>query len=206
LFTEVDKILYTDLCEVIEFPSQRFVHPIFKNGSFSLYKEQKEKQLRVHVNNQIKKIKKIEIYLREPTERFSLGYAKFIDNVLLDNPTFDRKTIEYFASNYLFLDKHFMPQFLWLYNLHRFTNKNCLFDLKHVSQLSLLTENHENQFSKRKNTDHIKNLDTYIRLENILYSLIDQSITWDQLIQLFIDKEPMLYKYIFREKDFNVLR
>jgi hypothetical protein len=117
----------------------------------------------------------------------------------------DEKTIEYFAGRYLFLDKHYMPQFLWLFNLSRFADKDCLFQLRHISELSTLTSNHENKAMDRKSIDNFKNIDAYIRLDNILYSLIGQNITWEQLINLFIEKENALYKHVFREKKFNVL-
>lgn len=205
MFTEVDKILYTDRCEVIEFPSQRFVYPIYKNGSTTLYKEQKEKQLRIYINNQIKKIKKIEIYIREPKDRISSGLATFTEHVLRDNSTLDFRTIEYFASNFLFLDKHYMPQFLWLYNLHRFTDENCLFEIKDINELKKITSFHENQIGKRQDIEKIKKIDAYIRLDNILYSLINQTITWKDLIKLFIEKEPFLYNHVFRERHFNAV-
>lgn len=198
-------MLYTDRCEVIEFPSQRFVYPIFKNGSTSLYREQKERNLKIYISNQIGRLNNIEIILREPVERFSAGYASFVRQTLEIEPTLDRKTIEYFANNYLFLNKHFTPQLLWLVNLIRFTDPECVFHFYDMARLKTFTTYNENFLGLYQKLDQVKNLESYIKLDNILYSCINKSVTWVELTSLLKEKESLLYKHVFREKDFHAL-
>ena len=86
MLSRIDEIIYPNRCEVIEFPDpQRFVYPIFKNGSSSLNDQASQDNLKVLVNEQIKKISKIDIILRDPTDRFISGFNTYVYNTKRDN-------------------------------------------------------------------------------------------------------------------------
>ena len=120
MLSNLDRILFPDRCEVIEVvPSQRYVYPIFKNGSSSIHTESQRQGWRVQVNEQIRRINSIDVIIREPRGRLLSGINTYIQIVLRDNPKLDPVTVEWFALNYLYLNSHYCPQFMWLINLSR---------------------------------------------------------------------------------------
>ena len=118
MLSRIDDIIYPNRCEVIEFSDpQRFVYPIFKNGSSSLTEYARQQGYKTLLNEQIKKIKIIDVILRNPQDRFISGLNTFLWMTKRDHPDLDTKTILHFAENYLFLNRHYAPQISWLINL-----------------------------------------------------------------------------------------
>jgi hypothetical protein len=127
MLSHLDCIIFPDRCEVIEvLPSQRYVYPIFKNGQSSLRAETHKNNWRIYLNEQVKKINNIDIFLREPTERLASGISSFIQTTIRDNPDLDIHTVKWFAENYLHLNRHYAPQFSWIVNLARYTHSDCV--------------------------------------------------------------------------------
>jgi hypothetical protein len=74
MLSHLDRVLFPDRCEVIEIiPSQRYVYPIFKNGSSSLRIAARKNNWRIKINEQITQLTEIDVVIRNPLERFISG-------------------------------------------------------------------------------------------------------------------------------------
>ena len=115
MLSQLDNIIFPDRCDVLEIvSSQRYVYPIYKNGSSSLYNS----GFRLLDHDELRDIPVVDIYVRNPYDRFVTGVNSFLNY----HSDLDRATALYFITNYLFLNRHFCPQFYWLVNLQRFTD------------------------------------------------------------------------------------
>jgi hypothetical protein len=118
MLSHLDRILFPDRCEVREIiSSQRYVYVIFKNGHSSINVSRLIDPQRIYINQQILKTKHIDVIIRNPGDRLLSGINTFIQHTLRDNPGLDKNTVEWFALNYLSLDRHYASQFVWLLNL-----------------------------------------------------------------------------------------
>lgn len=131
MFSTIDQTLFPDECVVLELPHTRYVYPIFKNGSSSLFKC---KDYRVLTKDQLKDLSVVDVYVRDPHERFLTGVQTFIENL---GASVDKSTVLYFVENYLYLNRHYTPQIFWLLNLSRYTRAK--FHLKPMSMLQEVT-------------------------------------------------------------------
>lgn len=122
MFATIDQYLFPEDCVVLEIvPHNRYIYPIFKNGSSSVCTDDKFRQLTIE---EIKNLEVIEVYVRDPHDRFLSGVQTFIKNL---GPELDKKTILFFVERYLYLNRHYCPQVYWLLNLSRYTDaKFCL--------------------------------------------------------------------------------
>ena len=110
MLSYLDRILFPDRCEVIEvIPSQRYVYVIFKNGhsSFNNFKIINPRQ--IFINQQIQKLKQIDIIIRNPEDRLISGINTYIHFTIRDNLTLDQETVQWFALNHLYLDRLYCP-------------------------------------------------------------------------------------------------
>ena len=202
MLSRIDDIIYPNRCEVIEFiDPQRFVYPIFKNGSTSIIEYAKQQNYKTLINEQIKKSLIIEVILREPTSRFISGINTFVCNTLRDNPTLDIDTIIYFAENYLFLNRHYAPQLSWIINLSKYTNKQTVLHLHDMSALSkfthlLINPNEKNMLSlevvnRLKNSIHNE---MYLRLDRLLLELVGKEVTVPEILSYLKAQDPQAYQ------------
>jgi hypothetical protein len=169
MLSQLDNIIFPDRCDVLEIvPSQRYVYPIYKNGSSSLYKS----GFRLVDHDELKDIPVIDIYVRNPYDRFITGVNTFLKH----NTHLDRTTALYIISNYLFLNRHFCPQFHWLLNLQRYTKAKIR--INPIESLSEITSLKINQ-----NQDSL--LDEYLNIDKIhFYLSIDKVLTEDLIGQV----------------------
>ena len=203
MLSHLDRIIFPDRCEVIEvIPSQRYVYPIFKNGRSSLYAEAKKNNWRIKLNNQIEKINHIDVIIRTPQERLVSGINTFIQQTIRDNPMLDQKTVQWFALNYLYLNRHYCSQFLWLVNLSRYLNINTklnFLSMNDIGTITPLTQQPVDTPASQSLTaavDQIKNNEMYQRIDNILFDCIGQSLSFNQLIQHIKVVDPVAYEYV----------
>lgn len=204
MLSRIDEIIYPNRCEVIEFTGpQRFVYPIFKNGSSSLYEQAKISKSKIHLNGQITKLDNIHIILRNPVDRFISGINEFVFFTLKSNPTLDVNTIMYFVENYLFLDRHYAPQMAWIVNLSRFLNANCKMKFNSMEDIKLFTNiRHESKHQQILSADKMQELKTnthaqiYFRLDQILIDLIDQEFTFAELRKHIETKDKIAFQKI----------
>jgi hypothetical protein len=204
MLSRIDDIIFPDRCEVIEIEaSQRYIYPIFKNGSSSINEYVQAQKLKVLFNEQIKKISNIDIILRDPLERFISGINTYVSNIKRDNPQLDVDTIIYFAETYLFLDRHYSPQFSWLINLTRYAGKNTKLHLHGMESLKEFTplsiNPNETMILSPEIIDRLKSNihnEMYLRIDNLLLSLIGQALTFDEILKYLKDKDSKACAYV----------
>jgi hypothetical protein len=204
MLSQLDRIIFTDRCEVIEIvPSQRYVYIIFKNGHTSFLAARKRNRWKICINQQIQKIKSIDVIIRNPQDRLVSGINTFIQHTLRDNPNLDPATVQWFAQNYLHLDRHYCSQFSWLLNLARYTDINTKLNLLPMTEISNITgfnqkppEVQEASTDLIKQITQIKNNEMYQRIDTVIFDCIGQSMTFDQLLQHIKHTDLFAYEYV----------
>ena len=204
MLSRIDDIIYPNRCEVIEFFNpQRFVYPIFKNGSSRLFDHAREQNLKVLINEQIKKIPVIDVLLRDPLSRFISGFNTFVNNTKYENPNLDVDTIVYFAENYLFLNRHYAPQLSWLINIKRYMDMQSKFRFHDMVVLPTFTSSTinpaEDKWLDSSTIERLKNNahnEMYIRLDSLLYQLVGKEMTFVEVMGYLYDQDPIAYSKI----------
>lgn len=192
MFSQLDNIIFSDRCDVLEIvPSQRFVYPIYKNGSSSLYNS----GFRRVDHHELKHISKIDIYVRDPYDRFVTGVNTFLKH----NQNLDRKTALHFITEYLFLNRHFCTQFHWLVNLRRFTDAKIV--INPIESLSKITPLKENQ-SENPVLDEILNTEKihfYLSIDKVLINdLLGKTVTFKLIVQTIKHRYPDVYQEVIQ--------
>lgn len=201
MLSRIDEIIYPNRCEVVEFSNpQRFVYPIFKNGSSSLKEYPIDPTPKKLLNNQIKKCNSIDVILRNPHDRFISGVNTFVFNLLKDNPKLDKFTIMYFVETYLFLNRHYAPQMSWLGNLNKYTSEDCKLNLFGLDRLSEYTTDKylppidevltEDEINRLKTNTHNQ---VYIQIDLYLLDLLGESLTFKQILDYIKSKDSVAY-------------
>ncbi len=197
MLSHLDCIIFPDRCEVIEvIPSQRYVYPIFKNGQSSLKDQTHKSKWKIYLNNQIRKINNIDIFLRDPAQRFESGVSSFIQTTLRDNPDLDIHTVKWFAENYLHLDRHYAPQFSWIVNLARYTHPDCVLNFLSMDHIKTITEFHAKPFEQLSVNTQLKNNEMYQRIDQTLFECIGLSMTFGQLVAHVKHKDNCAYDWV----------
>ena len=204
MLSHLDRSLFPDRCEVIEIiPSQRYVYVIFKNGYSSFDGFKIINSCRIFINQQIQKLNNIDVVIRTPTDRFSSGINTFIQHTLQDNPDLDPPTVEWFALNYLSLNRHYVSQFSWLLNLARYLDVNTKLNFLPMAAIGEITG-----FDKKpkgispvsaeliEKISLIKNNEMYNRIDTVIFDCIGQTMTFTQLLQHIKTTDPAAYEYV----------
>lgn len=201
MLSQLDNIIFPDRCDVLEIvPSQRYVYPIYKNGSSSLYKS----GFRLVDHDELSNIPVVDIYVRNPYDRFVTGVNTFLQH----NAKLDQSTVLHFVNNYLFLNRHFCPQFHWLVNLQRFTNAKIR--INPISALSDITALRVNQSEDPLLDEYLSRdkLHFYLSIDKVLTEdLLGKTVPFKLIVQTIKHRYPEMYKEIIqRSKDLcNVL-
>ncbi len=201
MLSRIDEIIFPNRCEVIEIPPlQRFVYPIFKNGSSSLTEYARQQGYKTLLNEQIKQISIIDVVLRDPMSRFLSGVNTYVHNIKKENPQLDVDTIIYFAENYLFLNRHYAPQLSWIINLSKYTNKQAVLHLHDISALQKFTplsiKPDETNMLSGEIIDRLKNNihnEMYQRLDHLLLELVGKEITIVEILSHLKSQDPIAY-------------
>lgn len=204
MLSHLDSIIYPDRCEVIEIiPSQRYVYPIFKNGRSSLYHYAKVNHCRILLNSQIKKLESIDVILRDPQQRIESGINTFIQMTMRDHPGLDVDTVSWFAKNYLFLNRHYAPQFSWLVNLARYMNPDAKLNFLSMDQLDSIANTNRKPRDVAPITEelskqlaHIPNNEMYDRVDRVLMNCIGQSYKFAQVLSHIQQQDPVAYDLV----------
>ncbi len=197
MLSRIDEVIFPNRCEVLEFSNpQRFVYPIFKNGTSSMMIYPNEPNPKKLISHQIKQCDLIDVILRDPEERFVSGVNTFVYNLLRDVPSLDKNTIMYFVENYLFLNRHYAPQVSWLVNLNRFTKTECKLNLHNMSKLTeYTTTNHSPPEDKILTSEEIERLKNnthnqiYKQIDEYLLMLIGESLTFKEIMDHIKSKD-----------------
>jgi hypothetical protein len=130
MFAYIDPIIFPDDCEILQISADRYVYPIFKNGSSSLRKTGYRKISASEFAN----VKTVEVFLRDPLDRYVSGVQTYLKKL---DCKYDRETVLGMIDQYLFLNRHFCLQFHWLINLSRHTQAQI--HVRSISELEDLT-------------------------------------------------------------------
>lgn len=210
MFSEVDNIIFPNRCEVIQLASHLFVYPIMKNGSSSFYIQIQhglQKEWKIIKNQEIKSIAApIITFIREPKNRFISGVNTYLYHLHRDNLNLDTQTILWFVNQYLFLDRHYCPQFFWLINLSRYCNADTLIEIQSMDSVNQYASINfdadvpkaSEEFYKLIEKFNWNKLELYFYLDQILYDLIGQSLTYQQILDK-IKNRPELYDLVFNQ-------
>ena len=201
MLSRIDDIIYPNRCEVIEIEaSQRYIYPIFKNGSSSLTEYARQQGYKTLLNEQIKQISIIDVVLRDPMSRFLSGFNTYVHNIKKENSQLDVDTIIYFAENYLFLNRHYAPQLSWIINLSKYTNKQAVLHLHDRSALQKFTplsiKPDETNMLSGEIIDNLKNNihnEMYQRLDHLLLELVGKEITIVEILSHLKSQDPIAY-------------
>lgn len=205
MLSYLDCLIFPDRCEVYEVvPSQRYVYPIYKNGSSSLLLQAYTSKWKVKLNEQNRLLSSIDVILRDPSERLVSGINTFVQHTIRDNSTLDRETILWFAKNYLYLNRHYSLQFSWIVNLARYIGINTTLNLLPMAALSEFTDFNQlppgiesASAALIENLKEIPNHEMYQRLDNaLLQSCLNKSITFKELLSKVRCADPDAYEFV----------
>ena len=190
MLSQLDNIIFPDRCDVLEIvPSQRYVYPIYKNGSSSLYNS----GFRLVEHDELPNIPIVDIYVRNPYDRFVTGVNTFLQH----NNNLDSATVLHFINNYLFLNRHFCPQFHWLVNLQRFTRAKIR--INSIDTLSEITALKVNQ-SQDPLLDEVlstEKLHFYLSIDKVLTEdLLGKTVPFKLIAQTIRHRYPDVYKEV----------
>jgi hypothetical protein len=189
------KILFPNDVEVLEMiPQHRYVYPIFKNGSSSLYKAPHC----VVAEQDLSTIENITVFVRDPHKRFLSGVQTYIDTL---GSTYDVKTVLQIISHNLYLNRHFCPQLYWILNLRRFTSATLT--ILPIEELSTITDYKVNQSTlnfdiKNFFSSHPKILFFNEMDEVLTVNLIGKTVTFEQILFTLKHNYTELYYDIFK--------
>lgn len=129
MFKNLIDILTAD-CIVIKFSDEQLFYPIFKNGSSSIMTYAEKNNLKIFKNKEISNLKnKITVFIRPPRERFTSGIHTYF---YLTGTQLNRDALEK-IENFDIINRHFVPQYLWLFHLHKYFDG--LVEIRSVDEL-----------------------------------------------------------------------
>lgn len=191
MLSYLDPILFPDQCQILEVGPDRYVYPIFKNGSSSLTAANP----RALNYFEMRDLRTVEVFLREPFERYVSG----VQTYLRQNPHLDRVTALTMIDQYLFLNSHFSLQFHWIVNLQKFTDAWMYF--RPIEELHTATEHTWNMLARDQTlVDYFgsnQKLKYYLQLDKILYEdFMGQTVPLKQIVRFIQNNHSNLYNEV----------
>ena len=169
MLTHWNKLLNTD-CTVIDI-GPHTIYPIFKNGSSSLMSIADK----TYTNKQIANCNNINILLRDPEERFVSGINEYCKQNNLDV----KDTWELVYDDKI-INRHFAPQWLWLFHLYKFYRGKVI--LKPFETINDYCKVHKNKEEKQTDVALIK------QFVEVDYELIENHLNEPILLEKLIKK------------------
>jgi hypothetical protein len=191
MFKNLIDILTAD-CEVIKFNDEQVFYPIFKNGRSSLRIYAKKNTLQILKNKEISNLKKITVFLRSPKQRFVSGVYTFF--YLSNNQLIDKNILKKIES-FNIVNRHFVPQYIWLLHLYKYFNG--IVEFRSVTELYALIPNRDGPWTSnprpwktitQEEKDKILSIEhkKYIDIdEKIIKKYMNQSVKLEKLIKEF---------------------
>jgi hypothetical protein len=208
MFSEVDSIIFPDSCEVIQVASQQFVYPIFKCGRSSLTWGMNARGWIFVPKEDINKITTpIKIFLRDPRDRFLSGVNTYLQHLENEGNGLDTYTVLYFVNRYLFLNRHYAPQFFWLLHLARFSRPDTLVTFSPMTEIGQLTDSNNHagiapltdELRQQINSFDWSAVELYHALDQILINHIGKTVTIHELLTHVQDDHHELYDLVFKQ-------
>ena len=193
MLTAVDGKLFSNDCEVVHVPSHNLrIYLIQKNASSSLRLEAERQNWSILRNDELLSLSSIDVFLRDPRSRIVSGINTFVQHLIRDQPWLDAATCEFFATQYLFLNRHYLPQWHWLLNLARYINTGCRLRLHSMDGLSKVTSRCSRAGIRPPAIDQTSallltnsKLELWFLLDRILLGRCGQSLTWQEIMQIY---------------------
>ena len=190
MLTEIDSILFSDNCEVVEIPlHNQWVYLIQKNGTSSLQNLQEKYNLNLFVNQQIQQLDFVDVYVRDAQDRYVSGVNTYLQYLKRDHPELDQSTAFWFAKQYKFLNRHYTPQFHWLLNLSRYLAPNTKIRIRDFKNFNRIVEDND-RADVIPSTDEFRQqllsnnpgLELWLFLDQILLDLAGTELTWPEIL------------------------
>jgi hypothetical protein len=165
------------------------VYLIQKNGNSSLRLQQARDNLAVFTNDEIRALDYVDVYIRNPRDRYVSGVNTYLQHLQRDHPELDSATAFWFAKRYKFLNTHYLPQFHWLANLARYLRSDTKLRFRNFKNIGAITEFKFHADITPPTQDFVDHLLTdnadielWLHLDQILLNLEGQSLTWSELL------------------------
>jgi hypothetical protein len=190
MLSEIDSILFSDDCEVVFLPlHNQWVYLIQKNGTSSLRNLQKKYDLNLLANEQIRQLDFVDVYIRDAKDRYVSGVNTYLQHLKRDCPELDQSTAFWFAKQYKFLNRHYVPQFHWLVNLSRYLSSDSKIRIRDFKDFGLIAENQDranitpsnNEF-RQKLLSNNTGLELWLFLDQVLLDLAGAEMTWADIL------------------------
>jgi hypothetical protein len=171
MLTNYDSYLRTK-CQVVSIGGT-FVYPIFRVGYTSLMEDADM----VFTNNEITLCDTIEILLRDPKERFISGVNEYCRQ--------NGKGLNHIYRKIQvgkLVDRHFMPQYLWLLHLYKYHKGPIV--LRPFSYIKEITQIHA-----RANERHrrIEPIERFTKVDNLLLRHLNKTVSLRDIITRYRD-------------------
>lgn len=192
MFSYLDPVLFPDECKILQVSADRYVYPIFKNGSSSLTKAGYPAISPL----QIQQLDVVDVFLRNPLQRYVSGVQTYLKRL---PGNCDRETVLYMIDEYLFLNRHFCLQFHWLVNLARHTSANMhMLSIDRINKLTDINWNAQGldeelleRFSKNQK------LQFYLGLDQIIIDrFMNKTVSLKQIVDHIKQQHTELYQEV----------
>lgn len=202
--TALDTELFPKKCEVIEVSlHSQWIYCIQKNGNSSLHAQQTQDGLAVFVNEQIRELEYVDIYIRNPRARYVSGVNTFLQQLMRDTQGLDYNTAFWFAKRYKFLNTHYLPQFHWIANLSKYLNKSTKLRFRDFKDFSSIVDFRERAGIEPPSVEFVNQLldnnpgiDLWLHLDRVLLNLAGQQLTWDELLDFYKLNHQEIIKHV----------
>jgi hypothetical protein len=192
MLSYLDPLLFPDECDILEVSTNRYVYPIFKNGSSSLY----ESGFRKLSTQEVAELNEVEILVRDPFDRFVSGVHSYVEYL---DPDLDRTTALHFINQHIFLNRHFATQFHWLVNLQRYTRAKIK-----ISPMTELASMTDLKFNDKPKYDNIRQqlgqnnkIHFYLQLDKVLTeNLLGTTADFQTIVATLKFNYPAVYQEI----------
>ena len=150
-----------------------YVYPIFRVGYSSLMEDADM----VFTDREIDNCPTITVLLRDPNERFISGVNEYCKN--------QGKGLNHIYKKIeigKLVDRHFMPQYLWLLHLYKFYKGPIV--LRPFSHIKEITQVHAN---KSKSKRQVKPIDRFIKVDTFLLRHLNKTVQLKDIIMRYKD-------------------
>ena len=205
--TALDTELFPDLCEVVEMPlHNQCVYLIQKNGNSRLRLQQARDNLAVITNDEIRALDCVDVYIRNPRDRYVSGINTYLQHLQRDYPELDPSTAFWFAKRYKFLNTHYLPQFHWLANLARYLGNDTKIRFRNFKDFGAITDFKSRANVTPPNKDFVTELfkenhgiELWLYLDQILLELAGQEFTWVELLEYYQKNYNNIIEHVLPE-------
>ena len=202
--TALDTELFPDPCEVVEIPlHNQWVYLIQKNGNSSLRIQQERENLAMFTNDEIRALDHVDVYIRNPRDRYVSGVNTYLQHLQRDHPELDSSTAFWFAKRYKFLNTHYLPQFHWLANLSGYLRSDTKMRIRDFKDFYKITKvksragvvpSLEDFATELLKDDH--GIELWLYLDQILLDLAGQEMTWTELLSHYQTNHKSIIEHV----------